>query len=87
MVSAPQLHVAVDVGCRHHRVAIGCSDGQLLDEFDITHDVAGFRTFFEHIHHHEHRFGPPVLVAMEGFNGWARPLDRQVRMRATSSTT
>ena len=80
-VMPPQIHVAVDIGCRQHRVAIGGSDGQLLDEFDITHDGAGFRSFFAHVRRHERRLNLPVIVAMEGFNGWARPLDTQVRMR------
>ena len=81
IVMPPQIHVAVDVGCRQHRVAIGCSDGKLLDEFDITHDSTGFHTFFRHIAEHERRLSLPVVVAMEGFNGWARPLDTQVRRR------
>lgn len=80
MLPAPQFHVAVDIGCRQHRVAIASSDGRLLKEFDITHDLPGFRTFFRHIARHERRFGTPV-IAMEGFNGWARPLDSQIRAR------
>lgn len=80
MLPAPQLHVAVDIGCRQHRVAIAASDGRLLKEFDITHDRPGFREFFRNLARHERRFGTPV-IAMEGFNGWARPLDSQIRAR------
>ncbi len=73
-----QIQVAIDVGCELHRVAIGLSDGKLLDEFDITHDKAGFSSFFQHIEHVSQRYDLPVVVAMEGYNGYARPLDGQI---------
>lgn len=73
-----ELRVAVDVGCNRHRVAVGLSDGGLLDEFDITHDAAGLSLFFQRVGRHEREHGLPVAVAMEGYNGYARPLDRQV---------
>lgn len=81
MLMPPQIHVALDIGAHRHRVAIGHSDGRLLKEFDVTHDAAGFRTFFGHLARHERRLGLPVIIAMEGFNGWARPLDQQIRAR------
>jgi transposase len=73
-----ELRVAVDVGCHGHRVAVGLSDGGLIDEFDITHDAAGLSLFFQRVGRHEREHGLPVAVAMEGYNGYARPLDRQV---------
>ncbi len=81
MSSSSQLRVAVDVGCHGHRVAIGDAVGGILEEFDITHTAEGFRTFFKRIEAHEARLGAPVAVAMEGYNGWARPLDRQVLVK------
>lgn len=81
MLMPPQIHVAVDIGSRRHRVAIGHSDGRLLQEFDLPHDARGFRSFFGHLARHERRLGLPVLIAMEGMNGWARPLDAQIRAR------
>jgi len=39
MVS-PQLQVAVDVGCRRHRVAVGNVAGAVLEEFDVPPTVA-----------------------------------------------
>ena len=81
MFSTSQLRVAVDVGCHDHRVAIGDGAGGILDEFDITHSAEGFRTFFQRIEALEARLGLPVAVAMEGYNGWARPLDSQVLLR------
>ena len=79
LVIPQEVRVSVDVGCHHHRVAIGLSSGELLEEFDIAHNPEGFRHFFARISVHETQHGCPVSVAMEGFNGYARPLDRLVR--------
>ena len=76
-----ELRVSVDIGCRSHNVAIGLSSGELLDEFSISHEPEGFRQFFLRIEKHARRFECPVAVAMEGFNGYARPLDTLVRAR------
>jgi transposase len=73
-----ELRVAVDVGSARHRVAVGLSDGVLIEEFDVSHDAAGLSFFFERIGRHERERGLPVAVAMEGYNGYARPLDRRV---------
>jgi len=76
-----ELRVSVDVGCRSHNVAIGLSSGEILDEFSIAHEPEGFRHFFSRIEKQERKFGCPVAVAMEGFNGYGRPLDTLVRAR------
>jgi len=75
------LLVSVDVGCRQHSVAIGLRDGSVLQEFDIAHNQQGFREFFASIETQQRKFDANVLVAMEGYNGYARPLDRLVRAR------
>lgn len=72
------IRVAIDVGSACHRVAIGLPDGKVLDEFDIEHNAGGFKEFFRHIERLEKRHQLPVAVAMEGYNGWARPLDGQI---------
>jgi transposase len=72
------IRVAVDVGSTCHRVAVGLPDGKLLDEFDIDHNAGGFKEFFHPIERLEKRHQLPVAVAMEGYNGWARPLDGQI---------
>ena len=77
--NTPHLQVAVDIGSREHYVAIGLSGGGILDEFSITHTPAGFQFFFSRIEQQEHLYRLPVDVAMEGYNGWARPLDSQVQ--------
>ena len=76
-----EIRVSVDVGCHNHNAAIGLSSGELLEEFEIVHQPEGFRKFFSHIEAHEQKYSCPVLVAMEGYNGYARPLDSLVRAR------
>lgn len=79
-MDAETLQVAVDVGCRRHHAAIATAQGRVLAEFDVEHTPAGFADFFGRIE--AQRDGQqPVCVAMEGYNGWARPLDQQVRAR------
>ena len=81
LVIPQEVRVSVDIGCHRHRVAIGLSSGELLEEFDIDHHPEGFRHFFHRISVYEKRHACPVAVAMEGYNGYARPLDRLVRAR------
>jgi transposase len=74
-----ELRVGVDVGCHSHNVAIGLSTGEILEEFTVVHEPEGFRQFFSRIEKNEKDYGCPVAVAMEGYNGYARPLDTLVR--------
>ncbi len=78
---ALQLRVGVDVGSRCHSVAVGLTDGSLLEEFEIPHTAAGFGDFFARIEGHAKRHPYPIAVAMEGYNGHVRPLDSLVRAR------
>lgn len=79
MVLRSELRVSVDVGCHRHSVAVGLTSGELLEEFDINHRPEGFADFFNRIERHQRRYPGPVAVAMEGYNGHARPLDTLVR--------
>ena len=81
MKSAETIRGAIDVGSKSHWVGIGLSEGTLLDEFEVCHDQRGFENFFRRVEVHRSRFKRPVLVAMEGYNGWARPLDSQIQRR------
>ncbi len=72
------IRIGIDVGSARHRVAVGLPDGKLIDEFDVEHHAQGFSQFFKRIAIHESRHHLPVSVAMEGYNGWARPLDGQI---------
>ena len=78
------LHVGVDIGSRCHAVAIGLSDGRLLEEFEIPHSAAGFEDFFSRIEAQSESHPYPVVVAMEGYGGHARPLDGLVAERGWS---
>jgi len=75
----PHLCVGVDVGYRSHRVGIAHPNGSILEEFDISHTDAGFNEFFRRVEKRRHQLSLPVAVAMEGYNGYARPLDRLVQ--------
>ena len=69
------------MGARHHTIAVGLSDGTVLDEFEIPHTKEGFADFFSRIEAHARSRALPVAVAMEGYNGHAQPLDALVRAR------
>ena len=80
-VAPLELRVGVDVGCYSHNVAIGLSSGEILDEFEVSHNPEGFHLFFSRIEKQQLKYDCLVSVAMEGFNGYARPLDTLVRGR------
>jgi transposase len=50
-----QLRVGVDVGAQSHSVAVGLTDGSLLEAFEIPHTAAGFEDFFSRIEKHARR--------------------------------
>lgn len=77
----PQIRVGVDVGCRTHHVAIADPEGRILDEFAIPHAQEGFAKFFTRVEQRRRARGLPVAVAMEGPNGYGRPLDRMIQER------
>lgn len=80
-MSMAELRVALDIGSKKHRVGIGSGDGRVIEEFDMTHDKEGFAHFFGRVAVHERQLQLPVVVAMEGLGGWARPLDRMIQQR------
>jgi transposase len=75
------IRVSIDVGCKSHQVAVGLSTGEFLEEFSISHQPEGFRLFFAKLEQLEQQYQCPVRVAMEGYNGYARPLDSMVLAR------
>jgi Transposase len=52
-----------------------------VGEFEIGQRPEGFAEFFTRIEKHQQVRNCEVAVAMEGFNGCARPLDAMVRRR------
>lgn len=81
MKSLAELRVSVDVGSQRHSVAVGLSSGALLDAFEVEHNPQGFSEFFARVERLRGDAPMPVSVAMEGYNGWARPLDGLVQAR------
>ena len=79
MPTVSEIRVSIDVGCHSHSVAIGLPTGEVLEEFDLQHRPEGFDLFFARVERCQRRYGGEVSVAMEGYNGWARPLDTLVR--------
>ena len=80
MQRAKSIQVAIDVGSETHWVGIGVSE-EVLEEFEVAHAQRGFEDFFRRVERHRRRLKRPVEVAMEGYNGWARPLDTQIQQR------
>jgi len=74
-----ELHVSVDIGCYSHWVAVGLANGEYLGKFEISHNKEGFKTFFSQIEEYKKQSNGEVSVAMEGYNGHARPLDTMVQ--------
>ena len=70
--------VAIDVGSTRHRVAVQTPGKPLVEEFYMDHTPEGFLEFFGRVEVHATATGLPVAVAMEGYNGHARPLDQEV---------
>jgi transposase len=68
----------MDIGSQTHQVAIGLSTGTLLEEFSITHTPHDIALFFQKIKKYKEHHQLPVVVAMESYNGHARPIDKQV---------
>jgi len=77
--NSEELHVSIDVGCYKHDVSVGLAGGQFLGHFEINHDREGFAEFFKKIEHYKKRSNGIVSVAMEGYNGHARPLDKMIQ--------
>ena len=75
----PEIRVGVDVGSKTHQVGIAGPDGEILEEFVIPHNQEGFQEFFDRVERHRRRLDLPVAVAMEGYNGHGRPLDRMIQ--------
>jgi transposase len=80
-MSATEIRVCIDVGSSKHQVAIGLSDGSILEEFELSHNSMGFKSLFHRIEVNSERYHLPVSVAMESYNVYARPLDDYILAR------
>lgn len=79
MVPAQEIRVCLDIGSYEHHVSVGLSNGEVLEKFTIRHEKEGFENFFNQIEKIESQYQLPVSIAMEGFNGHARPLDEMIK--------
>ncbi len=73
-----ELQIGIDIGSVIHAVAISDGFGTLLQEFEISHTNKGFDSFFKTVDKLSREHHATVSVAMEGYNGWARPFDTLV---------
>ena len=78
MSAAYEIRVCMDIGSQAHQVAIGLSTGEILEEFGISHTPNDIDLFFHKIENHKNHYHLPVVVAMESYNGHARPIDKYV---------
>ncbi len=77
----------MEVDPRSHSTRIADPEGRILKEFTIPHSQEGFQEFFARIERHRQKGNLPVEMAMEGLNGWGRPLDGMILARGTGCTT
>lgn len=70
-----ELQIGIDVGSLNHSIAISDGFGNIINEFEITHTQKGFDNFFKIIKDEAKQRDASIAIAMEGYNGWARPLD------------
>jgi len=76
--SSHEIRVCMDIGSQKHYVAIGLSTGERIDEFEFLHTPKGIEDFFTRLEHLQAKHALPISVAMEGYNGYARPIDSYV---------
>jgi len=77
----PHICVGLDVGSKSYHVGIASPEGKILEEFTIDHSQEGFQKFFSSMERHQKELCLPVEVAMEGYNGCARPLDQLIKKK------
>lgn len=78
MLESDELRICMDIGSEKHYVGIGLSNGRFLEEFELSHTSDEIKKFFDKIEKLQLQYQIPVTVAMEGYNGHARPIDRYV---------
>lgn len=81
MTTSVEIRVAMDIGSRKHRVAIGDPSGKILEEFDLLHEPLSLNSFYKKLESYETKHKAKIVVAMEGYNGYARPIDQEILKR------
>ena len=70
-----EIRVCMDIGSVEHYAAVGLSSGERLTEFKVFHSASGIKKFFNRLEKLESDHKLPIVIAMEGYNGYARPID------------
>jgi len=73
-----ELRVCMDIGSKQHSVVIGLSTGERLESFEMQHTTQGIEHFFAKVAAYESKYDAPVSIAMEAYNGYARPIDQYI---------
>lgn len=76
--SSQEIRVCLDIGSVKHYVVIGLSTGEILEEFPMDHNPNEIKKFFVRLDKLSKKYQFPISVAMEAYNGYARPIDRMV---------
>jgi len=65
----------------HIRLPLQNRMARIFKEFSISHNASGFQSLFSEITQYESTLKCPVIIGMEGFNGYARPLDQLIQQK------
>jgi len=79
MNNSPIIWVSIDIGYSQHSVAIGLQMAIRWTNSAFTIAQKGLNIFLNIIYSND------IAVAMEGYNGYARPLDSLVRVSRLSA--
>jgi transposase len=81
MLTQAEIRVCMDIGSHQHRVLIGLANGEILEEFDLPHTPSSIKQFFHKTEAYQNKYSAKIVLAMEGYNGHARPIDKFALMR------
>lgn len=73
---AQEIRVCMDIGSKCHSVLVGLSTGEVLERFELQHLPETIDNFFKQLDDYKRSYKLPVVIAMEAYNGHARPIDQ-----------
>lgn len=77
-LNSQEIRVCLDIGSEKHYAVIGLPTGEIFEEFPVIHSPQGISKFFDRVDKLSKKHQLPVSVAMEAYNGYARPIDQMV---------
>lgn len=83
-LNSQEIRVCLDIGSEKHYAVIGLPTGEILEEFPIIHSPQGIKKFFDRVDKISKKHQLPVSVAMEAYNGYARPIHRGQTCKSAS---